>query len=713
MNIDTGRSARDTFCQVNSDLVVYCNGVDANQILNLRTQLVYALGLPAPALIPVQGTSTGTLVGTFLYRVRWQDAKSNTLSLPGPSVSLTLATGTNGIGPDPTDTPPTRATHWILERTSSTGTVFYPVNLDDSTGLGTPIATASIVDNTPDNELLTAQDDIPVVQGVPPPFQWCALNAGILFAGGNLSLPKLVAFQNGNANISSSGYFTDAMDGQTIFDPSTNQFFVIRTIGGLGLTGLLDRVFQGTSGLKPIVLPGGYARNRGRWSQPGDYESWGFPAIGELGNEINVGDAEPLLGGVGVRENGFLWAKKTRLFLHRYTDDPSPLNGGQLFELPERRGVLNPQCIVCIGGGPYGATCYGMDQFGLWRYTTSRYGLGAPEDIGRALRNDWKRNKLNWASTDNWLLQWDPFAQRLIAWVCEGSDVFPRLGYVWDLERSAWVDMLRLPAGRACALQLYDAEGKWRPAAFSAVVPPNVTGATVKSYLFFDGIGSTLGIAPAAAPLTGVITSGDQDGFTVAGATFPTAGEGLAGGVATVIQPGNVHVSVPIASNTGTTLTIPRPLSGGFAQAGYGLELGSIAWRYRSGRIDCGIPDRKKTFKELRLKLRFKHAGGIGTPPPQPVSVFFARFYLDGDTSNPFIDRAVAFNEDGVSWPANAPDAMIDCSNAKTIRARVPLGMQCTDLQFELWGSAPGIPPEILAPLELDFEPDTAKTPRN
>lgn len=697
--VDTGRGGagqhRESFAQAGADLIAYCNGHDANRIYSLKGNSAYDLGLAPPAAAPTRlGVGAGSFTGTFKYRVRWKDSKTGTLSLPGPSLEVTLAAEAMVVV-KPTGSPPARVTHWVIERTSASGTVYFPVNVTPANPHGTLIAGSNFTDNMADDDFFSNQKKIPAVQGVPGAFQWCAGNLGRLFMGGGRVHRVAVTVTSGSATVTSAaGYFTAAMVGQTFCIPADLTGTAYEITGYVSANQItLAGNYVGTTGTKTCAIAG--ARNLGAWSEhsavygPGACEYFGAQTYGALTNEVYVGDGEPLTGGVGLGLAGFLWAKETQLFLHAYTQNPGPDGGGQLLALPTRRGALSVRALAYIAG-----VVYGMDQFGIWRYEPG----GLPQEIGGPLRYDWHRGALNWAQAANWWLQWRPENRKLVFWVCDKTDLYPRLGYVWDLNRNRWVDTVRVPLGRTIGEIIPDLEGHLRGVGFSEA------SGGVSAYCWADGIGNSLGAPTETALLNGTATGGGVNFLDKTGAAWPTTGWTLAGCHVLLVRAldGTEETRV-ISANTGTRLQVSANWTGAAPVAGDTFRIAPLEWRYRTPRLNCGFPDRKKTFRHMVLCVKTKAS----------CSRFYVRAYYDGASiaEAPDTDK-LAMSEDGVTQVAARSAVTVDATAAKT-RYKIPLNNQpATDLQLELCGSEAGAPPEILGPMRIVYDVDEAEDPR-
>lgn len=126
--------------------VFYVNGKDF-LLINSRHQ-VFPIGGPGPTLAPNISRISGPLTGTYRYVFTWYDDGSST-EHPWESnsspVSDTITLLDEGVLVEQTGTPPARATHWRIYRTTSEGAI-----ADAKLVAQVPIATTTYVDTKVD-----------------------------------------------------------------------------------------------------------------------------------------------------------------------------------------------------------------------------------------------------------------------------------------------------------------------------------------------------------------------------------------------------------------------------------------------------------------------------------------------------------------------------------------------------------------------------------
>ena len=181
-NLTTGLSTFAMRYAQLGDIGLCTNGHDLNGIVDLRTGTYKTLGMPAPTGAPTSASGgAGNVTGPIQYRTRWYDLSTGTFSLASSAVSYTYSANTVTI--TLVGTPPSRATHWIAERTTAGGRVFYPLNYTSALPNGTAVATGTFVDNETDSTI-RQRTVLPDNQGQPGRYRFCWANGAILFMGG-------------------------------------------------------------------------------------------------------------------------------------------------------------------------------------------------------------------------------------------------------------------------------------------------------------------------------------------------------------------------------------------------------------------------------------------------------------------------------------------------------------------------------------------------
>jgi hypothetical protein len=645
------------FAQVN-DVVVAVNGHDANQVYWTRTATAATLGMAQPGAAPgASASGAGNVTGAVQYRVRWVDElRGGTMSLPSASVSVTVTDNTVAVTQPAS--PPSRATHWIVERTTNGGSVFFPVNRDSAAPYGTAISTTSYNDTVADGTLRN-RIAIDSRQGMPNPYRFAFSNAGRIFLGGGRVHRASASLTNSNTAVSSGSGFNSYMIGQDLAatTDTDGKTYKISAVGGAtALT--LASAYTGTTATKTVTIAG--RRDIGAWSEPNRPEEFGSATAVGWSNEVQIGDdGQPLLGGCGLGAAGVVWAKETRSYMHSYTFNPDGVLGdGRLVELPGRRGTVGPLAIKFHEG-----RAYGIDQFGIWRMAPG----GRQEEIGRDIAHDWRSCQLDYTYADNWHIAWSPQDRALLFFVTFFGAAYPKTAYVWSLEREKWIGTRQYDQQITSTVVLPDSKGVLRMVLFSA--PQTDSGNTVKSFAWMDGISYTRGAPPAStSPLTGTVTSSTAGNISVSGASFPTTNGGLEGCAVTVRNTAGSEETRMIYNNNGTSFDVLPAMT--ITPATY--RLAPIPAVYRSGRISLDL-SRKQQVVEVWVWARYQGA----------VTPIKCRWFMNGafDADN---DKAFGMAEDGVSFSANGNSATIDPS-IPTHKFRIPVGTYCKDIQLEFY----------------------------
>ena len=685
VSLATGRSTthRGHFAQLGGVGVIF-NGHDANKILDLRTFNLRDLGFAAPG-VPASAADqgAGNVNGTVSYRCRWADAKTGTVSLAGTALSHTTASQTVRVTYP--GSAPSRATHWILERTTDGGATYYPVNTSSSSPYGTLIATTTYDDSVTDSTLrqgIAYHNN----QGAPRRYRWCFTHGKVIFAGGGRIHQFQCTTTSADPNITSGSGFNSGMIGQDfqVDGDVDGVSYEVLSVGGATALVLTTNYGGITESLRTARISG--PRDLVGFCEPDEGEAWGSQEVTGLSNEEAIGDdGEAVIGGIGMGAVGALIAKERRMYVWRYRKHPAlrPLGDGEIVALQARRGLCSPNAVKEAEG-----FIYGVDVYGIWRMLPG----GEPEPISTPIETDFRA--LNLEARDAWHIGYDALFRQLFFFVCEAGDTYPKLAYVWDLARGAWIGTLDFPNGVTASLELPDANGAMR-----CLIYTQANG-SAKSYAWFLNIGTTLG-APPVSGLSGTATSGSSTNITNSGAALPTTGEGLGGVPVTLVRAsGGSEETQTIVSNTATAMTTTA-FTGTAPTAGDAYHIGALQASWKTPRLDCGAPDRKKKFKRLILKLAHDTA----------AVDLKVRAYHDGSATATNYDNTRSA-EDGVSNAAGSPNATIDpgATNAQSgdvhrFVVDLPGHKWFNDIQLEFHSLSPGDAWKILdVALEYDLE---------
>lgn len=143
-----------------------------------------------------------------------------------------------------------------------------------------------------------------------------------------------------------------------------------------------------------------------------------------------------------------------------------------------------------------------------------------------------------------------------------------------------------------------------------------VTGTYVGDYWgrvfeLFSGDRDGVAANVATADLSASVTSATSGSVTAAGASFPTAGSGLAGLPVAVRDPAGNWQWRRVESNTGTAITLDTTNDAPWTttpSSGWTVVVGGIEWYHDTPWLDEGRPEREKKYGWLFLQGRASSA---------------------------------------------------------------------------------------------------------
>jgi hypothetical protein len=664
---------------------------------------VYDYGLAKPGAAPAlnnTGTAGSHPAGKYFYRVRWKDADLNALSLPSASASVTHTDTTKAIRVTQPSSPPGRATHWIIERTTDGGgdpakPAWIPLNVNETTPHGTLIGTTTYDDNTDDQTLLgNIGLQYPETQMTlqRPLRQVFASKNSFFFVGGRVHRVT-ATLTNGLPTVSGGSGFNNYMGdingagGQDLKVPADadgRSYRIFSTSSSTDLT--LATNYVGTTGLKEIAISG--ERDVVLFSEPGVPESLGQNVLGIPFNRLRIGDdGEPLVGGMALGPAGNLYAKEQSLYFHPWTRHPAfaPRGDGILQKLATRRGALGPLAMKFVDG--YG---YGIDGLGVWRLSPG----GEPQEIGQRIAGDWKTETLNLNQGDNFLIERDQATRTLWFFVVQTGQTYPRTAYVLNLDTQEWIYTRVFGADVVASCELPDSNGLYHMCLW-------LRQEDGKSYLWMHGRADADGVdITAVSDLYGTASGGNTGTLQNNGASWPTTEPKLRGVPVWVRHADGTEETRSISDNTNTQLTFAGVMSSAVA-SGDTYVIGGIPTEYKTGRMFCGAPDRKKQFRRAYILVKFD-----GQVTDLNVSAYF-----DG-SSTANADAVVAQAEDGVTRAIASSEQAFTPSDSQYIRYAFSLGNTwANDLQLKFFSRRPGKPWEILA-VVVDYEFEQKADPK-
>lgn len=686
-NVLTGRTplTQEFFAQVRNT-VVHCNGLDDNKVYHLEKGSL-DLGMAAPAA-PTGATSSTGLTGNYRYRVKWHDRITGTLSLSSAELSVTLTN--QGYEITQPSSPPSRATHWIIERVTADGSVFFPVNQNTSTPYGTAIATTTYVDTVTD-QVLRNRTIFPNTQARPPVMRFVFSHNNRVFGLGGTVYEATVTTSTGSAAVTgtSSNFTTNMPDMFFSIKNGTGKLYRILSRASTTSLTLTENIVAGdnVTGGTAFIYP---YRNRLWWSEAGYPEHFGTQEAGGPSNEIGIGArGESLVSGCSMGQSGILLASDKTLYYLSYTDNPSPIQGdGRIVPIPTKRHAAGPSCLKFVEG-----YVYGIDRFGIWRMAPN----GRPEDISAPLQYDFKTNALSICDSEKWHIQYDATKRWIKFYVTGTSNTsadYPDKCFVWDPGRERWVHEKVYPLGITCGCEIEDKRGGLRSGIWQQA--PGASSSVGSIFLCDD---EALGYAlpPGGSPNSGTVTGGSTTTITDSGANFNTTAVGSY--VTVYDSSGGVFQTRIILSSTSTTITVETAFS--FTVASGDLYwVGPIYTRVRSPQLTADNPIRKKKWIGLRIPVKYKSS----------AVPFMVRAYYDmSDTSD--TDQQVSDTVDGVTWTSSDADKTVDPTVNEYVYF-VPLnGKWAHSLTFEIYSISAGKPWEINGPITVEYENDPSFMP--
>ena len=683
VSVASGRSTqhRESFAQV-GDLVFYSNGHDALSVWNLRNNTSFAYGMARPAA-PTAGSSpgAGNVAGVILYRVRWYDNTVQTYSLPSATLEQTV-TNIQVLINQP-GSAPSRATHWVLERTSNGGDVFYPVQT-------IAIATSTATDNLSDADLEEFEALVLDENQGQPEFipKKIFSNQGILHGVGGRIHRDSATFTGGSGTVSGGSEFTQQMatEEQDLSVPTDADGLVYKVTGYTSASQIaITPTYSGSSETKTAAIVG--RRDRVWWSEDDNAEHGGEVRGGVLRNQAFLGDdGEPVVSGCGLGPAGVLYAKDTSLYFHRYTQKPNaPAAGdGAIVKLQSRRGVIGSEALRFQGG-----YVFGIDKYGIWRASPG----GEPQEIAPELSKLWKDGSFNFSKGENWHIGWDPVRSWLLFFICLSGETYPTQAYIYDLKQGTWRGTLKFHLGVTCTAELPDSSGVLRMAFWGE-------RADISSYNYLLNDNYCQGADPSTT-VNAVASSSTSYTVTCSAATFKTSGAGCKGLQVRKVTSAGAEETRIIFSNTADEIVIDAIWTDNPVE-GDKIIVGGIETRYRSGRIFAGEPLKRKHFVGVWVTLA-KLASS--------KSVYFRCYYEGRTTAANFAETK---SEDGVERTSGSAIATLTMDGqATTRRFYIPLTgpgtgtdatLWATDIELELFSYEPDATPWEIMELELEYD---------
>ena len=677
------------FAQVRNT-VVTVNGIDTNRIYHLEKGGL-ELGMTVPAAPSVAANGTG-LTGAYRYRVKWHDRITGTMSLSSSETSITLTN--QGARISQPASPPSRATHWIVERVTADGSKFFPVNINTTTPYGTVIATTTYDDSLIDR-LLRQVTLIPNTQAKPPVMRNVFAHNNRVFGMGGIVYQGMVTTTNGSPTVTGTNTnFTSNLADMffTVIGSTTGKIYRVLSVASTTQLTLTENIQSGdvvTSG-QGLIFP---YRNRLWWSEAGFPEHFGTQEAGGPSNEIGIGSrGEVLVAGESFGQNGVIVASDKTLYYLSYQDNPSPILGdGRIVPMPTKRHAAGPRSLAFIEG-----YMYGIDRFGIWRMAPN----GRPEDISASLQYDFKSVQLSTCDCAKWHIQYDAMKHWVKFYVTSSSAVnadFPDRCFIWDTDTEKFVMEREYPCGIATGCAIEDRRGNLRSGIWQQA--PSSTS-TIAAQFYCDDEGVGYGIPSTSTPLYGTVSSGTTSSF------IDTASNNwglIPDGVPVVFYDASVGAYFTrIINDSGAVFQQLNfePVLPNALEAGDSYWIGPMLTKLRTGQLTAGDPTRKKKWIGVRIPVKYKTS----------AVPFNVRAYFDG-SDVAAVDQVYTSTTDGVTVTISTADKVVD-PTVNEFTYYVPLnGIWANSLTIEFYSFAAGKPWEVNGPITVDFERDPSDMP--
>lgn len=550
-----------------------CNGIDRPLVWDGRSSSARLWGIDAATTAPTVGVgAAGVLTGDYYYHYAWVNSETGVVSNPSVRSSvLTLTSDKGSISGVPGSNSDPQVTHWRLFRnTAGQTTAFYKV-------ADIAIGTTTYTDNESD-ATITANDVMD--EDNDPPLSWLCFVAfykgRIHLYGGRIEKEGTVTMA-ASVNVVGSGTdFKPSHVGQAFMIPGDAKQYTVASV--TDTTHLaLTASFTGTTGSgQSYKLFRHEDRADWYWGKAGQEEY--FPSANSSGVFENDDDEPTGLFIVGSQ----LFAAKRR-HLYRLLHDTDPATDGGVFEALRHRGLVNQRSVVVVG-----PEAFLLDEFGAYQFDGANTATPIDFAINRLIQpsTEPSADRVNWAYREKFHGVWDSKRDRILWFVCLGSDTEPKNALVYERKRQRWtVEEYRVGI-TSSALQR-DSSNRLR----AWVGDEN-------GCVWALGISAGTDGAPASSSgtLRGTVTSASSTTLVDSTASFYSTGDKLIGVPVYNVTTGEWRT---ISSNTGTVLTVSSAWSA-TPTAGDIYRIGAIELQLRTKWFDLGAGD-SKSFKKIRV----------------------------------------------------------------------------------------------------------------
>jgi hypothetical protein len=594
------------------------NGTDQPQVWDGLSSATRNWGIVAPNSAPTLALSAGgslTAAKGYKYYYSYYNADSDNYSNPSEISSEVTPSAQNVRVSFSAASPDTQITHKRLWRnTNGQQTTFYKV-ADVSSTVNQYLDAISDV-TVGANEVLEFDHDQP-----PDERPFITYHNGLShFFGSRVEQAGDVTIA-GTGVVGSATEFKASHVGQRfvrVGGAAVHTVSSVQSAGGLTLTASATAASGAAYRLYPTQ------RATWAWSKPNKVEY--FPAANA--QQVAPDDGDEPSGWLMVRKDLFA-CKRRHVYRCVYSQDPNPVTGdGGIFQVTDERGLVNQRCRVAIG-----SEAYLLDEIGVWMFDGAIGVVPIDMAIRRLIQpsSEPVAERINWAQKEKFHAVWDPKRDRVLFFVCLGTDTEPKNAFVYERLTERW------------SVETY------QQAITSSTIMPDTAGkqrawvGDENGYIWAIGVGLTDGAAPSdSGTLRGTATSGTASTLVDTGASFYTTGDGLDG------VPVYIHAGTGsgqwriISSNTGTQLTVSANWTTNPDSTSQ-YYIGAIEAKLRSKWFAMQYPHLRKRLGRLRLYFE-----------PQTASQWVGLTLYHDFNSTAFKGWRKQAKKDGLEIPAGA-----------------------------------------------------------
>lgn len=509
------------------------NGIDRPVAWNGLDAAVRNWGIDAPTSAPstTEGAAASNIgAGTYHYTYGYvnKNVSPEVVSNPSPSASRTTSTAKKILVKFSATVPDSQVTHKRLFRsTNGQNAVLYKLT-DVSATVNS--YTDDVADATVSaNDVMDTDHDVP---SAARPFVDFHQGRVHLF-GSRVENTGTIAIA-GKTVTGTSTTFRASHAGQTLVTGTTE-----RTISSFTSSTSIKLTASATvsSGASYAITPG-ISRNQWSWSKAGEPEY--FPTANSTNVYESDGD-EPtgtfVLGGI-------LYAtKRSHVYAMVFANDPNPITGdGGIYPALHHRGATNNRCIVVAG-----TVAYILDEKGIYAFDgASASEIDTPVNRLIVPSTEGSTERVSWPYRELFHGVYDPKRNRVLFFVCIGTDTRPKHAFTYDILRQRW-SLEEYQQAITSSGVMEDADGKMR----AWVGDEN-------GFIWALGVsGSVDGSPPeGSSTVRGTVTSSTSTTITDSSATFYTTGDSLKGVPLYILGGTGAGQWRIISQNTATQLTV-------------------------------------------------------------------------------------------------------------------------------------------------------------